>query len=85
MPMFTKPDGGFRVSEFGRVYAAYGSIFITLAGVWSLTGSGRIAGRAFPGASNGQGAAHANPNASFGIATAISHNFSGGGGCDISC
>jgi hypothetical protein len=35
---------------------------------------------ALPGGSNGQGASHANPNASFGIATAISHNFSGGGG-----
>ncbi len=36
---------------------------------------------ALPGGIHGQGAAHANPNATFGIAVAISHNFSGGGGC----
>jgi hypothetical protein len=35
---------------------------------------------ALPGGEHGQGAAHANGNASFGIATAISHNFSGGCG-----
>ena len=32
---------------------------------------------------NGQGAAHANPNASFGIATAIAN--SSGGGCGGAC
>jgi hypothetical protein len=43
------------------------------------------AGMAFavPGGEHGQGAAHANSNADFGIGTAISHNFSGG--CGIGC
>ena len=36
---------------------------------------------ALPGGSHGQGEAHAtNPNAQFGLAMAISHNFSGGCG-----
>ncbi len=36
---------------------------------------------AAPG-NRGQGGAHANPNATFGIITAVSHS---GGGCDIAC
>jgi hypothetical protein len=41
---------------------------------------------ALPGGANGQGAAHTFliPQAQFGIANAIAHNFSGGG-CGLNC
>jgi hypothetical protein len=41
---------------------------------------------ATPGGENGQGAAHTTliPQAQFGIANAIAHNFSGGG-CGLNC
>ncbi len=59
------------------------SVMLAMAVMLAMMVASAGMASAAPG-NNGKGAAKANPNAAFGIATAIEHS-SGGGGCGSAC
>jgi hypothetical protein len=79
----TPPHRGRRKEEVLRKKLA---VLVAMAMMLAMMMASAGTASALPGGANGQGAAHTFliPQAQFGIANAIAHNFSGGG-CRLSC